>query len=498
MKKTKLEILLVEDDDAHIELIRRSFQSQESGLSLTALNNLQDAKNYLKKSTPDLVITDYLLPDGKGTDLLELEGEKERLPYPVIVMTGYGSEKIAVDAMKSGALDYIIKSREIFADMPHICERALRAWNHIVKRKQAEDELKYQKEFSESLINSSVDGILAFDLHFCITIWNPGMERITGMSKADVVGKCAFEALPFLKEIGEDVFFFDTIAGKTVTSKDRHYSIPKAGKQGFFDGHYSPLLNVAGEIIGAVAIIIDTTEQKNKDRLMLLKSRQAQMGEMLSMIAHQWRQPLTAVSVITGKMKNRLLLKKLAKKELVASLEKIQNYIQFLSQTIDDFRNLFKPNKFPEPTAIESVVEKSLFIIGKQFETHTIKLECVYEYKKELKTYHNELIQVFLNLMQNTVDAVIRRQITHPEVRIHEYQRDDYIVVEISDNAGGLPDTIIENVFLPYYSTNDARFGTGLGLYICRQIIENLCKGEIAVENVENGAKFTIKLPLTT
>ena len=71
MNKTKLEILLVEDDDAHIELIRRSFQSQESGLSLTALNNLQDAKNYLKKSTPVLVITDYLLPDGKGTDLLE-------------------------------------------------------------------------------------------------------------------------------------------------------------------------------------------------------------------------------------------------------------------------------------------------------------------------------------------------------------------------------------------------------------------------------------------
>lgn len=496
--RNKLIILLVEDDDAHLELIRRSFQSQESGLSLAPLNNLQDAKNYLKKSTPDLVITDYLLPDGKGTDLLKLAGYKERLPYPVIVMTGYGNEKIAVDAMKSGALDYIIKSREIFADMPHICERALREWNHIVKRKQAEDELQRQKEFSESLINSSVDGILAFDLRFCITIWNPGMEHITGMSKADVVGQCAFETLPFLKDIGEDVFFFDTIAGKKVTSKDRQYSIPKTGRQGFFDGHYSPLLNVAGEIIGGVTIIIDTTEQKNKDRLMLLKSRQAQMGEMLSMIAHQWRQPLTTISVITGKMKNRLLLKKLAKKELVASLEKIQNYIQFLSQTIDDFKNLFKPNKFPESTTIESVVEKSLFIIGKQFETHKIKLECVYEYKKELKTYPSELIQVFLNLLQNIVGVVIRRQITHPEVRIHEYQRDDCVVVEISDNAGGLPDTIIENVFLPYYSTNDARFRTGLGLYICRQIIENLCKGRIAVENVENGAKFTIKLPLTT
>lgn len=111
MNKTKLEILLVEDEDAHVELIRRSFQSHGSGLSLTPLNNLQDAKKYLKKSTPDLVIADLLLPDGKGTELLD--GSKERLPYPVIIMTSYGDEKIAVDAMKLGALDYIVKSNEI-------------------------------------------------------------------------------------------------------------------------------------------------------------------------------------------------------------------------------------------------------------------------------------------------------------------------------------------------------------------------------------------------
>ncbi len=139
MKKTKVKILLVEDEETHVELIRRSFQLKANAFSLTVSKNLQDAKDYLKMFTPDLVIADYLLPDGKGTELLE--GYVEGLPYPVIVMTSYGNEKIAVDAMKSGALDYIVKSREIFADMPHICERALREWHHINKRKQAEDEL---------------------------------------------------------------------------------------------------------------------------------------------------------------------------------------------------------------------------------------------------------------------------------------------------------------------------------------------------------------------
>ncbi len=90
MEKTKLEILLVEDEDAHVELIRRSFRSQGSGISLMALCNLQDAKNYLNKSIPDLVIADFLLPDGKGTELLD--ANKERLPYPVIIMTSYGNE----------------------------------------------------------------------------------------------------------------------------------------------------------------------------------------------------------------------------------------------------------------------------------------------------------------------------------------------------------------------------------------------------------------------
>ncbi len=329
-----------------------------------------------------------------------------------------------------------------------------------------------------------------------LTIWNPGMERIMGMCKEEVVGKNVFESLPFLEETGEDVCFFDAIAGKTVKSNDRPYSIPKRGREGYYGGHYSPLLNATGEIIGGVAIIIDTTEQKQRDRLLLLKSRQAQMGEMISMIAHQWRQPLTTVSVITAKVKNRLLLNKLAKKELVASLEKIQNYIQFLSQTIDDFRNLFKPNKLSESTTIENIIEKSLFIIYKQFETHKIKLECVYGYKKEIKTYPSELIQVFLNILQNAIDAAVRRQITNPEVRICEYKQDDFVVVEISDNAGGLPENIIENVFLPYYSTNDARYGTGLGLYICRQIIDGLCKGKITAENVQDGARFTIRLPV--
>ncbi|MGB2598982.1 MAG: PAS domain S-box protein [Candidatus Omnitrophota bacterium] len=124
------------------------------------------------------------------------------------------------------------------------------------------DRYEDKKRLSESLINSSVDGILAFDKECHYMIWNPGMERISGISKDQALGKCAFDVFPFLKEIGEDKFFYDALAGKTVIAKDRPYTVPETGLEGFFEGHYSPLCDKSGVIVGGLAVIRDITERK--------------------------------------------------------------------------------------------------------------------------------------------------------------------------------------------------------------------------------------------
>jgi PAS domain S-box-containing protein len=136
------------------------------------------------------------------------------------------------------------------------------ALRDITARKRVEEQLRCEKEFSEQLINSNVNGILAFDRNFCCTVWNPGMEKICGFTQPEVLGKCAFDVLPFLKETGEDQFFLAALAGETVMANERFYHIPQTGRQGFFEGNYSPLLNEAGEIIGGLAIIRDITERK--------------------------------------------------------------------------------------------------------------------------------------------------------------------------------------------------------------------------------------------
>ncbi len=132
----------------------------------------------------------------------------------------------------------------------------------ITERKQAEKKVRNEKEFSENLINSSVDGILAFDCNCRYTIWNRVMERITGVGQEKVLGKCAFEVFPFLKESGEDTFFFEALEGKNVISEDRPYKVPETGKEGYFSGHYSPIYGDEDEVVGGLAIIREITDQK--------------------------------------------------------------------------------------------------------------------------------------------------------------------------------------------------------------------------------------------
>ena len=133
----------------------------------------------------------------------------------------------------------------------------------ITERKQADEALRREKDFSESLIHSSVDGIIAFDSQCRYTVWNPAMERMTGFSRAQVLGRCAFEVFPFLTTGGQDEFFYHALAGRTVISPDSSYTIPETGKKGFYEGRYSPLYNREGEVIGGLAIVSDITERRN-------------------------------------------------------------------------------------------------------------------------------------------------------------------------------------------------------------------------------------------
>lgn len=222
------------------------------------------------------------------------------------------------------------------------------------------------------------------------------------------------------------------------------------------------------------------------------------------MIAHQWRQPLGSISAVVASLKLKLILNKFdlsspdgreAHRTFTnEALHKIEEYVRFLTNTIDDFRNFFKPDKHKELVTTAKMVERTLDIIGKAFEINGIEIRVHNHATREIMTFTNEITQVILNLLKNAEDVIKERVIAPSYVEITLKEAPKEQIIEIEDNAGGIAETILPHIFEPYFSTKHEKNGTGLGLYMSKIIIEEHCGGSIRVENGDKGARFIITL----
>jgi len=235
---------------------------------------------------------------------------------------------------------------------------------------------------------------------------------------------------------------------------------------------------------------------RQRDAMLLQQARMAQMGEMLSMIAHQWRQPLSSITAVSSNIKLGLALDETTDpKELDLALSKINSHVAFLSSTIDDFRNFFRTNQEPKPTSLVAIMTKVLEILQPNIINNSIILHQNCEVSGTFKSFENELIQVAINIVNNAIDA-LKAQDSPREIWLHGYIEDKMQVITISDNGGGIDPKVLPNIFDPYFSTKSEKNGTGLGLYMSKTIVEEHCKGKLEVKNASNGACFKISLPI--
>jgi signal transduction histidine kinase len=238
----------------------------------------------------------------------------------------------------------------------------------------------------------------------------------------------------------------------------------------------------------------EVEKNRQKDNQMLQQSRLAQMGEMISMIAHQWRQPLTAISATAISIKMKAELDKLEKDYLLTQITNIYDYVQHLSTTIDDFRDFFKPDKNKVEVSYCDIIKGVLNIVEVSIKNRNIKLILKTTCKSKFYMYDNELKQVVLNIIKNSEDALLDNGIENPYIKIKTFTDNNNYVLEVSDNAGGISEDIIDNIFDPYFSTKTKKDGTGLGLYMSKIIIEEHCDGKLSVRNSDVGAIFRIEL----
>lgn len=238
---------------------------------------------------------------------------------------------------------------------------------------------------------------------------------------------------------------------------------------------------------------IDIDDLTTTKEMLMAQSKAAMMGDMIGLIAHQFKQPLSVISLISSNQVVSLELEKQITNEMIRSDSKeILEQVNYLNETINTFRNFLKPTQEKREANINDIIDSSLNIVEKSLQNNDIKVIKRYDSLTKINVNYSELMQVFINIFNNAKDAFKDNHIQDGVIEITTYVDNLYVVVEIEDNAGGIDETHIEKIFEAYFTTKANEGGTGLGLYIVKTIIEEHYQGSIAVKNTEKGAKFSI------
>lgn len=234
-------------------------------------------------------------------------------------------------------------------------------------------------------------------------------------------------------------------------------------------------------------------KNREKDHLLIQQSKLATMGEMINNIAHQWRQPLNALSLLFGNLMDAKQFDDLSSEYLDQQIKNGFDYIDIMSRTINDFRDFFSPNKVRQVFNVRQAIEDSIALVEASFKVHSILI--IRDIPQEIQLYgiHNEYAQVVLNLLTNAKEA-IENNSTSGVINISLTIQQRKVVLTVQDNGGGIKDEVLKHLFEPYYSTKGG--GTGIGLYMSKMIIESSLDGHIEVCNKQGGAEFSIIAPI--
>lgn len=404
--------------------------------------------------------------------------------------------------------------------------RALRTSMNTLRTQQAE--LEASRNLLTQIYDSLSDHLFLFqpetDGGFRLIATNKAMCRFFGIQAEQVIQKRVEDILGVLIQNTEvDV---DSITHHYrrvyTTAQPAHYEEVALNTEGTaitFDTLLVPILDQSGRCIYICGVSRDISERKlmeltlqkmnetleqrihqavsenvEKERLLIQQSRLAAMGEMIGNIAHQWRQPLNALSLLIANLKDAWEYDELDQNTLNEMTERGNRLIQKMSTTIDDFRNFFRPDKQKVAFSVSQLTQDTLSLLSASLQSHNIEVHFHGSSDIQASGYPNEFSQVLLNLLNNAKDALIERHVKEGEILITIDDSDaEFIELRIEDNAGGIAEDILPKIFDPYFTTKDK--GTGIGLYMSKMIIENNMSGELTVYNTSRGACFVVRCP---
>lgn len=364
-------------------------------------------------------------------------------------------------------------------------------------KKKYYNKLNKKLNFEDVLLDALPNPIYYKDIKGDFIRCNTRFADLASTSKKKVIGKSAYEFFP--KSAADRHKQIDVQIMKTLEPyEDEVHFIKKDGEVRYYNLSKAVCLDYKGTVAGIVCIMTDITERIKEKELLIQQSKFAEMGEMIAAIAHQWNEPLVELSAQIQKMQlfysSNVIDKEIVSNFVMDSMVQIQ----YMSETLSDFRNFLKPSVTKEEFGIKRAIKEIFEIVGKQIFYFNIKVKFEYEPDNEiyLYGYKNELKQVLLNVINNAKNKIVKinEKVTFNGViviKISENKK--YNIIEVIDNAGAIEGSIMDRLFDPFFTTKEN--GTGFGLYMAKIIVEDKMSGKIEVKNDGENVVFLIKIP---
>ena len=498
--------ILVVDDSNFMRNHLRIILSKRGFKVVTAING-KDALEKIKLHSIDAAMVDLEMPIMDGNKLVSaIRRNKANLLMPIMILSGTTDPEKIARVIKNGANDFLKK--------PYVTEELL------LKIDKMMEELKHQRIIREQearfgLYNKAIDEAAIFfklDKNFRITYANGALHTLL-LSDSKTLENMLFtnfiddEETQCLEKLNikisesksyQEIF---TIKSENLQNVKLRltftplYDSNKNIEEIIVIGFDVSLLQEKEDILKE-RVNIETKRNWNQNRMLIQQSKMASMGEMIGHIGHQWRQPLNSLGLMFQKL-NRAYQKDMLNADVMEqSTEKALRIIDQMSKTINDFRDFFKTDKEWKEVKLSIVIEQACHIIEPALQENRIRLTINQENNLSITCLTNELSQVIMNIISNAMDAIILKSIKNGEIVITtgSNETDAYIIID--DNAGGIPEEIIEKIFEPNFTTKEKNNGTGIGLYMSKEIIEDHMNGKLEAFNTFSGASFKVYIPL--
>ena len=381
--------------------------------------------------------------------------------------------------------------------------------DEVAKSKKLEQELENEHFKFKTLFDLAPILIDAFDENGKCTIWNKECEKVFGWTIDEINEHENTIALFYpdpdvQKEVIDTVLYKPdkifrewhpiTKDGRVLTTMWANVNLPNGeiinvGYDITEDKKREEMLEALNNELHQM-VDIELEKSRKKDKQLMEQLKLAQMGEMIDMIAHQWRQPLTAISATTNNLIFKLNMQDIDEKFFLQEMSLISEYTKHLSETIDDFRSFLQDRDNKEPVFLEDIVRDVMKIVHPLMERSHIALVTEFGADERVDVYVNDIKHALLNLIKNAEEVLMERNIQEPQITIRTKKEANRVILSVEDNAGGVDEDIASKIFNPYFSTRLSKNGTGLGLYMSKMIMQEKHNGSLEFHNSENGAVF--------